>query len=341
MCYLQQFNRKRAGEIERLLINDLRNYKTTDKENNSVLYNSLSSSERAFAEKYVKVEIRGKLGRTVPVIIQRNLLVTLNMFLSYRTDAGVAEDNPYVFGLPGHLNYLRACVVLKQFAEECGASNPTTLRGTALRKHLATSVQVLDLGENELGRLANFMGHDVRIYKDHYRLPSTAVELSQTSKILTLMEGTNVENYRGLTLLDITTNDQSSFTSTNQTSFPSTIPISKPSATSASVQPLLRPTRRTLHPRHQPTTEDNICTPKQRFFESDDYHSEYVPPSSSDEDDDFLPRPVTSAKPRIGKFQYILHSHLVIYYCHSVSVATFPHVCAAYNRFSRYADTHF
>lgn len=54
-----------------------------------------------------------------------------------------------------------------------------------------------------MGRPANFMGHDLAIHKQHYRLPSTAMELSETSKLLLIMEGADVEKYRGQTLKNI------------------------------------------------------------------------------------------------------------------------------------------
>lgn len=39
-------------------------------------------------------------------------------------------------------------------ASVCGASESLKLRGTFLRKHLATTAQILELGENTMSRLA-------------------------------------------------------------------------------------------------------------------------------------------------------------------------------------------
>lgn len=204
LCYLQLFNRKRAGEIERLLITDFEKFECLDQETSSVLYNSLTVDEQVLADTFVKIEIRGKLGRTVPIIVRKQHISIIQFLLSLRHQAKIHENNPYVFASPSSVhNHFRACETMKQCANECGASDPHKLRGTTLRKHLATTAQILDLGENSIGRLANFMGHDIAIHKRHYRLPSTAVDLSQTSKILMLMEGENVEQYRGKSLKDI------------------------------------------------------------------------------------------------------------------------------------------
>ncbi|KAK9739044.1 hypothetical protein QE152_g9292 [Popillia japonica] len=52
-------------------------------------------------------------------------------------------------------------------------------------------------------RLANFMGHDLAIHKQHYRLSSTTMELKDISKLLLIMEGADIEKYRGRTSTDI------------------------------------------------------------------------------------------------------------------------------------------
>lgn len=268
LCYIQLFNRKRAGEIERLLINDFNSYQSLDKEKPSVLYNSLTNSERLLADHFVKIDIRGKLGRTVPVLIKKDHIPVIQYLLSKRQLAGVFENNPYVFGSPNSTNsYFRDYVAMKTCALECGALEPNKLRGTSLRKHLATTAQVLNLGENEMGRLANFMGHDLAI--QHYQLPSTAMDVSQTSKLLLIMEEANVEKYRGHALREI---DEHPCTPN-----PWTSTFSCPS-TSYNIA------------KAQPAIEDNSNT------SSDDYI-----PSSDSDDSDMSPN-ITPKPKRLCKF---------------------------------------
>ncbi|KAK9731682.1 hypothetical protein QE152_g13487 [Popillia japonica] len=138
LCYTQQFNRKWAGEIERLLIKDFQSFQSLDKERSSVLYNALNDTERHLADNFVKIDIRGKLGRTVPILIQREHMDIIQFLLSSRQRAGVSDNNPYVFGSPSSENSsFRACQAMKTCAFECGASEPNKLRGTTLKKHLA------------------------------------------------------------------------------------------------------------------------------------------------------------------------------------------------------------
>lgn len=64
---------------------------------------------------------------------------SLKIILKFRKNACVSSENPYVFRIPGYYKkrykYLRACMLMREFAHECGAKRAKTLRGTNLRKH--------------------------------------------------------------------------------------------------------------------------------------------------------------------------------------------------------------
>lgn len=98
---IQVFNRRRAGEIERILITDFQNYERLNKNMYRDIYNSLSQEHKKIAEKYIRFCIRGKLGRTVPVLLSNALFECINLIIKYRREAKVPEKNPYIFGLPG------------------------------------------------------------------------------------------------------------------------------------------------------------------------------------------------------------------------------------------------
>lgn len=140
---------------------------------NSDLYNTLSIEDRKIAENYVRFCIRGKLGQTVPVLLSKELLQCVNLILKYRKQAQVPDKNPYIFGLPGvskhRYKYLRACVLMREFARECNASSSTTLRSTTLKKHIATHCIQMNLNKVEISELVTFIGHADKIHKQHYR----------------------------------------------------------------------------------------------------------------------------------------------------------------------------
>ena len=53
-------------------------------------------------------------------------------------------------------------------SKNCGAERPEALKSTNLRKHVATSSQLLNLENNELDVLAKFMGHDIRTHAEPF-----------------------------------------------------------------------------------------------------------------------------------------------------------------------------
>ncbi|XP_024947526.1 uncharacterized protein LOC107274509 isoform X3 [Cephus cinctus] len=188
---VQVFNRRRAGEIERMFIEDFQSYERI----NAKLLKNLSSDSQTAAKKYVRFVIRGKLNRTVPVLLSMELLNCIEMILKYRDEAGVPSKNRFVFGIPAvekkRNKYLRACYLLRKFAKDSGVDFPAKLTGTTLRKHVATNCINLNLSENEINDVANFMGHADKIHREHYRQPIVSREILRISKVLELAQGSN------------------------------------------------------------------------------------------------------------------------------------------------------
>ena len=77
---------------------------------------------------------------------------------------------------------------VRNLTGKCDAKNPESLRATKLRKHVATASQILDLAENEVQLLDRYMGHDIRVHRDYYRLPTHVQNLAHMSKIFTLLD---------------------------------------------------------------------------------------------------------------------------------------------------------
>lgn len=106
------FNRRRAGELQRVLIENLENPAAILKEEAPELYKSLS--------KYVRISIREKLARTVPVLLYEQILQSMQTIVHYCKHAGIPEQNPYVFGIKTldkrRHKYLRACVLMRKYS---------------------------------------------------------------------------------------------------------------------------------------------------------------------------------------------------------------------------------
>lgn len=121
--------------------------------------------------------------------------------MEYRHLACVSERNPYVFGLPGESRkrYIDACRLMRDYSVKCNAARPDLLRGTHLRKHIATRSVLLNLSDKEISDLANYMGHSEKIHFSHYRLPIVAREITEISKLLLRAQGATGDEIESVT----------------------------------------------------------------------------------------------------------------------------------------------
>ncbi|KAF3855394.1 hypothetical protein F7725_023449 [Dissostichus mawsoni] len=81
-----------------------------------------------------------------------------------------------------------------------GAKHPETLSSTKLRKHISTLSTVLNLKDNEMDILANFLGHDIRVHRQYYRLPEGTLQLAKVSKVLLALQQGRLADFKGMSL---------------------------------------------------------------------------------------------------------------------------------------------
>ncbi|KAK9876332.1 hypothetical protein WA026_012632 [Henosepilachna vigintioctopunctata] len=180
---LQLFNRKRSGEIERILIDDYMSFEYAD--TNDPLFKNLPVHLKKLSQEYGRFFIRGKLNRQVPVIISREHKEFIDLILEHRSDYGIPNKNPFVFGCLGksEKTYFRACNLMRHFSRSCGAPNPERLRGTELRKQIATACKFYKLPDPLIEDIANHLGHKIDIHKAIYR-QSVGSEVPEIANIL-------------------------------------------------------------------------------------------------------------------------------------------------------------
>ena len=77
------------------------------------------------------------------------------------------------------------------------------MRGTKLRKQLATVTQIAQLNEGELEQVANFMGHDLKVHREFYRLPTNTIQMAKVSKLLLALDEGKIKSIKGCSLDDI------------------------------------------------------------------------------------------------------------------------------------------
>ena len=200
LAYLIIFNRRRQGEVSKITVDELTKAKCGSTSNE--IESCLTEMERQLCRLFYRLEIVGKRGRTVPLLMDVNMFDTLRLLNRKRLQAGVSTDNMYIFALNNYSSsaHIRGSDCLRKFSVMCGATHPETLRSTSFRKHVATMSQILSLKDNELDMLAQFLGHDVRTHREYYRLPDDTLQLAKLSKLFLLMEKGSLKNLSGRTL---------------------------------------------------------------------------------------------------------------------------------------------
>ena len=216
------FNRRRGGEVQRIKVQAYMSGVTNGGSVQEEVAASLSQTEKELVKKMDRVEFRGKRGRKVAVILTQKHKQQIDLLISLRDRVDIDGENTYLFPRTGQSKTtLRSCDVIQKYASLCGAKEPHLLTSTQLRKHIAIISQLLNLKDNELDILAKFLGHDVRIHREFYRLPDATIELAKVSKLLLRLENGTFHGLQGKSLDEITiTADGNSVCTNLAVSFP-------------------------------------------------------------------------------------------------------------------------
>ena len=200
LCQVLTFNRRRPGEIGKMKLDSL-NKASIGHHSKDIIGESLSPFEQALCSEVYRTQIKGKRGRAVPVLLTKEMKNALDLLVNTRSKTGL-KDNPFVFANINskQLKHYKGSSCLRNFASRCGAEMPALLTATQLRKHLATVSQIINLKECELDVLATFMGHDLRIHREYYRLPSDYLQVAKVSRIMLAMEKGTLHAFSGMTL---------------------------------------------------------------------------------------------------------------------------------------------
>lgn len=213
---LMTFNRRRQGEVSKVKLGDMKFRKSKP---NADIAAGLTKFETELLSKLVRIEIQGKRGRIVPILLTATLQKWVTTLLECRKDVGVLDTNCYFFARIGTDTHVRGSDVLREAGHASGAAHPDTLTTTLLRKHIATTSQILNLKHNELDILANFLGHDINVHRRFYRLPDETLQLAKVSKLLISMESGDIAACKGKNLDNIDIQDNEGMKQLKKTSF--------------------------------------------------------------------------------------------------------------------------
>ncbi|XP_067278152.1 uncharacterized protein [Pseudorasbora parva] len=203
VCLAQMilFNRRREGEVASMPLSAFLSRDTSDPHEDVDW--ALSEVEKKLCRHFTRVITRGKRGRPVPILLTPKMLCALELLVKQREACAVLKDNAYMFARPEAMTHFRGSDCLRGFAKACGAKCPKSLTSTRLRKHAATLSTVLNMTDTEMDQLANFLGHDIRIHREFYRLPEKTLQLAKISKVLMALEQGRLAEFHGKNLDEI------------------------------------------------------------------------------------------------------------------------------------------
>ncbi|XP_042344430.1 uncharacterized protein LOC121944638 isoform X2 [Plectropomus leopardus] len=145
------FNRRRALEISSMKLAGFMLRKKSNVHDDMDI--SVSDLEKTLCEFFTRVDIRGKCGRMVPVLLKPAFVSALELLVELREKCGVPSKNPFLFARPNALSFYNGADSIQKFVKECGAKNPEMLKSTKIRKHYATMLQLMNLDENEANQI--------------------------------------------------------------------------------------------------------------------------------------------------------------------------------------------
>nr|XP_034315953.1 uncharacterized protein LOC117685616 [Crassostrea gigas] len=200
------YNRRRPGELECLSIEAYKNRSMSVDEANMALRSHLTDFEKMLLKTQDLVEIRGKTGRGVPVLIPKET----NKVLEYLSDpvarqrASIRPENNYMFANTGR-TVVRAGKSLDQvkFRSEVELRFPERIYANNLRKHTATIAQALNLNDTEMKYICNHLGHTQKVHDLVYRQTSGMIERLDIAKLMLIQEFNVVGKYQNKKLSEI------------------------------------------------------------------------------------------------------------------------------------------
>ena len=78
------------------------------------------------------------------------------------------------------------------------------MTSTALRKQVATLSHFLNLQNDELDQLEGFLGQDINVHRNFYRLPTSVAQVAKTGKLLLAIRKTgSLKDHVGKTLEEV------------------------------------------------------------------------------------------------------------------------------------------
>ncbi|XP_033725163.1 uncharacterized protein LOC117315128 [Pecten maximus] len=197
------YNRRRPGEVQAMRLTAYEKRKTGLDQSDELTGVDLTKFEKRLVEDQDVIEIRGKCGKFVPVIVPKHARRILKFLTSdnVRRSAGVSERNPYVFA-SNREGIIRGYDAVRSVTEAAGLEHPERIRGTNMRRLMATLSQILffhaiDVTPQQQQWIVDHLGHTLDVHKIHYKCTSDMIERVDIAKLLLMMDNRLLGKFKG------------------------------------------------------------------------------------------------------------------------------------------------
>ncbi|XP_026231964.1 M-phase phosphoprotein 8 isoform X2 [Anabas testudineus] len=182
------FNRGRVGNIGRML---LQTY--TSKKSKGIFVPSADQIKRStkleldLGASFTRLELEGQYGRNMLVLLTERMVLSIDLLIKDREQAGVSKSNPYLFARTEGPSFIRGLDCFRRAAMECGVRNPEALLSSSLREQIAICWQLMSLSECDLDQVAKLVGISSQ---ECYQLSKNSSQLEEVCKQLLKMDRT-------------------------------------------------------------------------------------------------------------------------------------------------------
>ena len=150
------------------------------------------------------IEVPGKRGRKVPILLTPEIAKSLAVLVTSRIQCNVLGNNKYVFAIPGYETYIRGDIAMRNVVKRVPLKRPELMKAMELRRHVGTMCQVLQLTDNEVGWLSRHLGHSVQVHQEFYQLHHSTLELTRVALMLQMIDEGKAAMFKDRQLRDIT-----------------------------------------------------------------------------------------------------------------------------------------
>lgn len=187
------FNRRRPGEMMNMTLDDYNRREMIEAQTAAPTDTVPDEIKELVKSRIISRGKRDK--KAAHVLMKHDFERCLDLLIHYREKACIPNGNHFVFALPskaGRIRTVNACDTIFKYSTACEAGNPSSLRGTAFRKHMASYCSTLGLTDNQVTNLATYMGHDDKIHRDTYRHNPFDREVTQMTLLLEAAQGNSI-----------------------------------------------------------------------------------------------------------------------------------------------------